>query len=302
MISVLISTRNRSQKVFACLNSIFKNSYKNFEVILIDQSTNDQTEKIALELLTKKFKYIKMRAKGKARALNLALKKHSGETLAFTDDDCLVDKYWLKNIYKSFQENKDIVGIFGKVLPDKPHLHKGKICPCAFSKKKKKVITKPCLHWKNIGYGNNMAFRREVFDKLGGFKEWLGSGSVSLAAVDAEFALRVLLKGDKLLYNPKVKVYHNRWLAKEEFWRQCLFYSCGEVACYGYFAFNGLELGKRVVKDNFIDSYKKLKWGIKSLILFRKRGLWIIRDALIELYFRLRGLLVAFWYSKKRAS
>lgn len=295
-ISVIIATRSRPDKIGDCLKSILANSFSDFEIIVIDQSAGNKTKGMVQKINTPKLKYLKMKASGKAKALNLALKKLSGKLLAFTDDDCIVDKNWLKNIYLSFEKNKEISAVFGKVLPYRPKYHKGKTCPCTFLKDKKKIITKACLHWKNIGFGNNMAFRGDVFEKVGRFKEWLGPGSVGLAAVDAEFTLRVLLKGYKLLYNPRINVYHNRWLTRKEDRRQSLSYSCGEVACYGYFAFQGKKLGKRVLKNNFLDSLDKLKFGIKSILLFKKNSLQLLCHAFQEFYFRLRGLTVAFWF------
>ena len=217
MISILISTRNRPQKIKNCIKFILKNYFKKFEIILIDQSTNSKTKKIVKKIKARKIRYLKLNNKGKSKALNLTLKKATEEIFAFTDDDCIVDKNWLKNIYQSFQKNKNIVGVFGKVLPYRPQLNKNKVCPCTFLNNKKRVISMPCYHAKNIGFGNNMAFRRNIFEEIGGFKEWLGAGSITLLMHLALLCLRVLLKDHKILYNPKVKVYHNRWLTKNQF-------------------------------------------------------------------------------------
>lgn len=299
LISVIIPTYNRPKKVVDCIKSVLVNTFESFEVILIDRDNSGKTRKEVDFLIPNKIRYFKSIDRVKARVLNFALKKASGKIIAFTDDDCIVDKDWLKNIYDSFQDNKNVIGVFGKVLPFRPREHRGKICPCTFLKNKERVITKPCLHWKNIGFGNNMAFRKEIFSKIGDFKEWLGPGSIGSNAEDAEFALRLLLKGYRLLYTPKIKVYHSRWLTKEEYQRQCLSYSCGEVACYGYFAFQGNGFAKKIVINNFKDSYWKLRRAIKSTLLLKKSGLRLLFHTAEELYFRLRGLIVAFYFSKK---
>lgn len=298
-ISVLIPTRNRPEKLKDCLNSVLVNKFRTFEIIVVDQSSDSSTEKAVKHINSKKVIYIRMKARGKSKALNLGLKKTSGEIIAFTDDDCVVSKTWLKNIFLSFQKNKDIIGLFGKILPFEPRLNRGKICPCTFLKKTETIIEKPCLHWKNIGFGGNMSFRKNVFEKVGNFREWLGPGSCGLAAVDAEFALRVLLCDFKILYNPHIRIYHNCWLSSNDIEKKALFYSCGEVACYGYFAFKGLEFGKVVLKDNFNFSLRKLKVGLKSLILFKKHARGLIKNSLLELFFKLRGFMVGFYFSKQ---
>lgn len=296
MISVIICTRNRPKKLNECLNSILANSFSSFEIIVVDQSDVFTTKSI---IETNSINYYKMNRKCKSEGLNIALKKASKDIIAFTDDDCIVDRNWLSNIEQSFLEYEGVAGIFGRILPYEPNKNRGKICPCNFQNKERRVIDKPTKHWKDIGFGNNMAFRRSVYHKIGGFKKWLGPGSVGRAAEDAEFALRNLLNGNKLLYEPNVIVYHNRWLTKEENKIQNLSYSCGEIACYGYYAFQGRSFAKRVVVDNFINSYRKIKVRIKNILLLNKDSLLLLYISLKELLFRLRGLLVAMYYSKK---
>lgn len=300
-ISVVICSIGR-KILFQTISSVLKNDYKYFEVIVILQNfpLSIQT-KIKSSFPSNNVKFFSMNNYGKARGINFALKKCRGEVIAFTDDDCIVDKGWLKNIYLSFKKNLEISGIFGCVLPFHSYLknNNGKVCPCVFLQKESKVIIKPCLHWKNIGFGNNMAFKQEVFKQIGNFKEWLGPGSIGSNAEDAEFALRLLLKGYKVLYNPKIKVYHNRWLTEIEFKKQFLSYLCGETACYGYFAFQGNNFAKPVVINNLKDRLKNINEALKSLIMLKKHAFQLLYQSIKELCFSFRGLLIGYFFSKK---
>ena len=298
-LSIIICTYKRVKKLEKCLQSILHQKIKYIEILVIDQNEGNQLKAIIKKINNPLVRYFHIKKHGLSFARNYGINLAKGKILAFTDDDCIVDKNLLKNIYLSFQKNKQIIGIFGKVFPYRSELNKGKTCPCTFSNNKKRLITKPFLHSKYIGFGNNMAFRRKIFIKIGGFKEWLGVGSIGKSAEDAEFVLRVLLKGYKVLYNPKVKVYHNRWLTKEQFRKQCLSYSCGEVACYGYFCFQGLKLGKQVVVNNFKDSYWKFRKAIKSILFLRKGAVKLLFNSLEELFYRVRGLVVGAYFSKK---
>lgn len=301
MISICLNTKNRLDKLKACLINLLANSFKDFEIIIVDQS--NKTEIISanklLTHLSSRIRYFQNFEKGAGRAKNFALAKVKGQIIAFTDDDCLVDKDWLKNIYKAFKSDKNIKSVFGRVLPYQPQLNQGKICPCVFTHNKPRIIDEPMKHWRNIGFGNNMAFRREIFRKVGGFKIWLGPGSIGSNAEDAEFALRCLIKGYKLMYNPQMIVYHNRWLTQEEYRRQCLSYACGEVACYGYFAFQGHRFAKKVVVDNFKDSYWEFRKAVKSFLLFKKGSVKLLFENFEKFIFRLRGLLIGWYYSRK---
>ncbi len=298
MISICINTKNRPQQLLSCLDSINQNKYSDFEIIIIDQGQSISRD-IPEILSNEKIKYFINKHISVGAAKNLAISKARGDIIAFTDDDCLVEKNWLEKINLSFKKNKDIIGLFGQVIPYSSDNNTGKICPSNFTKKQKRLITKPCLHWKNVGLGNNMAFGKEVFKKSGGFKKWLGPGSIAGAAEDGELTLRILSKGYKILYEPEAIVYHNRWLTKDEYRRQCLSYSCGEVACYGYFAFQGYQFAKQIVSNNFQDSYWKLKKSIKLIMLLKDESTKFFLNSLEELFYRLKGLIVAFWYAKK---
>ncbi len=298
MISVCINTKNRPRQLLSCLERIKKNNYSDLEIIIVDQG-KPVTSEFPEILCQQRIKYFTDKEASVGRAKNLAVSQARGEIIVFTDDDCLVEENWLRKIRRAFAENKEIVGLFGQVKPDKPAENKGKICPCSFTGKQKKLISKPGLHWKEIGFGNNMAFRKDVFKKSGGFKNWLGPGSIGRAAEDGELALRVLLKGYKILYEPEIIVYHHRWLTKDEYRRQCLSYSCGEVACYGFFALKGYKFAKPVVLNNFKDSYRKFKEALRALFSFKRGSFKLFLSFLEELFFRLRGLTAALWYARK---
>ena len=297
-VSVVINTYNRPQKIKACLKSILQSSFQHFEVIVIEQS-NVRARRVVRRLNDSRIKYFQLKRRGVGRAKNFGLLKAKGAVVAFTDDDCIVDKNWLGNIHTSFQENKGIIGLFGKVLPYRPEEHQGRICPATFLNTRKRLLDKPLPHWKYIGFGNNMAYRKKVFGALGGFKEWLGPGSIGSNAEDAEFALRALRNGYKILYNPKVVIFHDRWLTPEEFRKQRLSYSCGEVACYSYFAFQEKGFAKKIVANNFKESYWRCRKALKSLLFLKGKSLVLLYRALEELYYRFRGLMVGFYFSKK---
>jgi len=305
-ISIIISTCNRPQKLKSCLNSIgiAKLIYtKNTEVIVVDQSDNNQTQKIVKQT-NYLIKYTRITKKNLSFARNIGIKHSKGKIIAFTDDDCLVDKNWLKNINQSFDKHKNIIALFGQVKAYQASSHKHLICPCTFERKKQKIISKACKHSTNIGFGNNMAFRKNAFCNfegynINGFKEWLGLGSIGMSAEDAEMPLRLLINKHQILYNPRVKVFHNRWITKEEFKSICFSYNCGETACYGYFAFQNQKFAKQIIKNIFSDSYRKLR---KNLLLLKTTQFNIktLSYNLQELFFRIRGLIVGFYFAIKK--
>ena len=248
------------------------------------------------KLRNKKLKYFHIESSGLSIARNFGIKKARSNIVVFTDDDCVVTKNWLKNISYLYIRNKNIIGIFGKILPYKKNLHFGETCPCIFLNKKEKILGNPTTHFNNIGFGNNMSFKKEIFEKIGYFKKWLGIGSTGMSGEDAEFALRCLINGYKLMYSPKAVVYHNRWLNSKELKKQNNFYRGGETACYSYFWFKKYDFAKSVVKKNFSDSWRKFKHLLYKIIKFEKGTFSFARDSWVEFYYRLRGFMLAIYY------
>ena len=199
-ITVIIATKNRTNQLHECLRAIKENTYKDFEIILVDQGENRITQAKIQEFQFKRVTHIVHQSGGKTAALNVAISKAQGAILAFTDDDCIVTPLWLESIVKNFRTDLNISAIFGKTKPYDPQNHRDKICPSLFLHNTRTLITKPSLHYKNIGFGNNMAVRAHVFKTTGLFMEWLGPGSIGSNAEDAELALRLLICGQSILY------------------------------------------------------------------------------------------------------
>ncbi len=116
-LSVVIPTRNRGNQVIATLDSVFENTMPNFEVILVDQSTNQETADAVKPYLDKEnFRYIKTDTQGASRARNVGLLTANGELVAFTDDDCTVPPDWLELIDTLFRTHPEVAVLFCNVF------------------------------------------------------------------------------------------------------------------------------------------------------------------------------------------
>lgn len=279
MITIIIATKNKHDHITKCIESIVHSAYKNFEIIVLDQSINMKTCYLVRGISNIKIQYIRCLPIGKSHALNRGVTFARGNILAFTDDDCIVSPSWLNEILTAFRHYPHISAVFGRTKPFLPRKHQNSICPSTFTKPQTSLITKPCYHADNIGFGNNMAFRRKIFNKIGSFKPWLGPGSIGSNAEDAEFAIRTLTQGYKLLYEPRMVVYHNKWLTDKEMYQQNLSYAIGELACYTYYFVRGHKFAAGILKKNFFDSLYRLKQHLSPqsihLLLSRLYGFFI---------------------------
>ena len=107
-ISVVVSARNEEKNIKNLLDSIHKQIYTNFELIIIDDHSKDNTVQIIENFNFKNCSVLKLNdnQQGKKEALYTAISKSKGELIVTTDADCIMGKNWLYNIATFFQQEK----------------------------------------------------------------------------------------------------------------------------------------------------------------------------------------------------
>lgn len=202
-ISVVVITLNRKEHLKRCLNSIFNLDYppERFEVIVVDGDSSDNTK----EMVTGDFpnaKFIVEKRKGIPYARNTGWKYAKGMFVAYTDDDCLVDKSWLKSLICGFT-SVEIGAVGGPVQYLHPELISKDFYQTPvglFNLGEKGRLLKP--HENLITA--NIAIRSEVFRKTEFFESLVYSDSE-----DYEFCWSLMEAGFKLKYMPNAKVFHD---------------------------------------------------------------------------------------------
>src|SRR5512147_2834293 len=90
-ISILVCTRNRPEDLRRCLDSIFANSFTDYELLVVDQSDDGTTADYLGGITDPRLRWIPTDSRGLARARNIAIQNAQTGLLAFTDDDCICD-------------------------------------------------------------------------------------------------------------------------------------------------------------------------------------------------------------------
>lgn len=207
LVSVIIPTLNRRKTLIETLEGFRSQSYQDFEIIIVDQSSNPITSR-EVPFLDEKLKIFPVSFKGSHKARNYGVKKAKGEILIFVDDDVLIkERNFLKNHVKHYQ-NSQIGAVVGRVIQpweeeDKPTLKVGNIS-------KNLLIVKGGFNSREAQYtrgliGCNFSTRKKIFLKLEGFDENF-KGTAYFEETD--FGLRLIQEGWKILFEPKAKLKH----------------------------------------------------------------------------------------------
>ncbi|CAG0927457.1 Poly-beta-1,6-N-acetyl-D-glucosamine synthase [Thermoflexales bacterium] len=207
-ISVIIPSRARADLLAQCLGSLRANRYVAREIIIVDQSEDRATAQVVQHAAQHdpSLRYVPSDTIGSSRAQNIALELAQGEVLAITNDDCVVDAHWLMRLAQEFRADSQVVGVFGPFLPLSPS-HQT-VSVAALTGNRRRVQRGLEEIWR-LGYGGNMAFRRQRVIEAGGWDELLGPRSPQgWGCNDIDLIYRVLHRGGLAVYAPDIVVWH----------------------------------------------------------------------------------------------
>ena len=109
MISIIITAYNAEKTIEKCLNSILDTQYNDYEIILVNDGSTDNTEKIIELFASDKIKYYKKENTGVADSRNFGIDKAKGDYITFVDSDDYVSSNYFEGIDKYINEGIDII-------------------------------------------------------------------------------------------------------------------------------------------------------------------------------------------------
>lgn len=192
-VSIIIRTRNEEQWIEICLRKIFEQTYKNIEVIIVDNCSTDKTiEKI------KNFniQIVKIKNFFPGKAINIGIKKSTGEYIVCLSAHCIpTNRFWLKNLINDLKKNK-VAAVYGKQspLPYSSPLDKRDLYNTFGSEKR---VQKKDTFFHNA----NSAFHKKIWKKQP-FDEKI------LHIEDRVWADKIISSGYKIIYEPRAEVFH----------------------------------------------------------------------------------------------
>jgi glucosyl-dolichyl phosphate glucuronosyltransferase len=217
-ISVIVCTFNRCSSLvdtLESLNAMDVPEHIDWDVLVVDNNSTDQTRE-CVEMAAKKsrvsVKYLLERKPGQSHARNLGIASTDKEFIAFTDDDVLVNRDWLKTIVDTFEtQDADCVG--GKIIPRwsenrPPWLGDNLLNVLAMLDYGDTLFAFDPERDQRILFGANFAFRRQALISTGAFNVKLGKTGDFGGGEDKEMFEKLRRSGGKAVYNPAIVVLH----------------------------------------------------------------------------------------------
>ena len=208
-VSVIVCSYNGAQTLAPCLESLGKIAYPDYEVLLVDDGSTDNTAEIAARF--PHVRYIAQSNHGLSHARNTGAAAAKGEVLAYTDSDCMADPDWLYYLIGTLISG-NFAGVGGPNIPP-PAQNWVQACVAAAPGGPSHVLITDTIA-EHIP-GCNMAWYRWVFDTVGGFDiEYHQAGD------DVDFCWRVQQAGHQIAFSPTAIVWHHRRFTWRAFRKQ----------------------------------------------------------------------------------
>src|SRR5436305_3274740 len=267
--SVIVATRNRPALLQRCLTALLALRYPHYEIIVVD---NAPSSSATMDFIKRAYghlphvRYAREDRPGLSHARNRGIHEARGEIIAITDDDVVVDPYWLQELVRGFQASHKAVCVSGLVLPMELETQaQGWFEQYGgYSKGFSRRLFDMYEHHPRtplfpytagtLGTGANIAFTAAYLREIGGFAADLGAGTLAKGGEDLAIFFQIVTQGHTLVYEPAALLYHPHHRNYPEL--------CKQMYCYGA----GLTayLTKMVIDQPTLvfDLIKKIPYGI----------------------------------------
>ncbi|MBI1806079.1 MAG: glycosyltransferase family 2 protein [Ignavibacteria bacterium] len=198
---MIVPTYNRLPLLRQTLESLFRQDFRDYEIIVVNDGSCDGTDAYLKTLSAEsRIIYHCQENQGLAATRNAGLRYAHGEYIAFTDDDCVLPKDWLSKYHGRFRQSP-AVGIGGASRTGNP------TNPYAEANDLINNYLKTALNSDRVEApfltGNNVAYTRAILEKVGG-----PDNRFRMGAEDRDLTYRIVRAGGVVLFDPSIVVDH----------------------------------------------------------------------------------------------
>ena len=216
-------TRDRPESLVVTLRGLAGLRYGPVEFVVVDNAPSSDQTRVAFDAEfggDPRFRYVCEPRRGSSSAKNRGVREATAEVIAFTDDDTIVDPWWLHGIVRGFGQADDVACVTGlvrtAVLENTAQLYFdqrqawGASCERRVFDLADHRDDSPLYPYSGgiFGAGANFAMTRSALAALGGFDEVLGAGTLCGGGEDLDVFMRTVLAGHRLVYEPSAVLSH----------------------------------------------------------------------------------------------
>jgi len=216
-VSIILPTFNRAHLLSNAIKSVLNQTFRDFELIVIDDGSTDSTENVVKNFFDERIKYLKNNQNlGLQKSLNIGLNYSRGKYIARIDDDVeWIDSDKLKKQIKFLEKNREyvLIGTFGIVEKNgKQKLWK---LPREDEEIRKNILAKNCfIHF-------SVVFKKDAVLEVGGYDEsgstcyaedydlWLKLGQKGKFANLPFFGVKFRISGDQISVKKRIEQIEN---------------------------------------------------------------------------------------------
>lgn len=229
--SIIIPIYNRPDELDELLESLMLQTFKNFEIIVIEDGSKKKCDKVVEKYDNHlDIKYFYKENAGQGFARNYGFERASGDYFVQFDSDAIIPSDYFEKVEKYFEH--DYLDAYGG--PDAAH--------ASFTDTQKainfamtSVLTTGGTRGKNKNLGGkfhprsfNFGISREIYEKLGGY-------IITRMGEDIEYSIRIIEAGFKVKLIPEAFIYHKRRTSLKQFYKQLFFFGRARINIWRFF-------------------------------------------------------------------
>ena len=185
-VSVIVAARNEERTIRAVIECLSQQTYTHHEIIIINDRSTDNTAAIISDFQKKNptitridIASVPSDMPAKKNALRAGIKASKGEILCFTDADCFPPPAWLAELVQQFEPEVGLVAGYSPYTIPSSETRTNEILRkmffkfIAYEEFRAAIWSSGAIGW-NLGWlctGRNLAYRRKVYDEVGGFEK-----------------------------------------------------------------------------------------------------------------------------------